>query len=135
MNSFISLFLQEKIFRSETNREQLLLKRVTQMLISTDDDLMEFGLYPGFTYDMVVQKRTNNPGSIEGAAMDLACHWWKYSNDSFTEKKRQLLLFCLEIKKAHLVSNIAEILGIPVPLKENSQGDMHETPSQEPVWV
>ena len=59
---------------SEAKKEQSILKRVTQVLISTDGDLMEFGLHLGFTYEMIVQRRTNNPRNVEGAAMDLACH-------------------------------------------------------------
>ena len=76
---------------SEANKEQSILKRVTQVLISTDDDLMEFGLHLGFTYEMVVQRRTNNTRNVESAAMDLACHWWSYSTDTVVQKKKQLL--------------------------------------------
>ena len=93
---------------SKANKEQSILKRVTQVLISTDDDCL--GLHLGFTYEMVVQRRTNNPRNVEGAAMDLACHWWSYSTDTVVQKKKQLLLFCQENNKAHLLGKIEELL-------------------------
>ena len=65
---------QEMMLDSETNKTHIMLRKVTRILVSTDDDLMDFGLHLGFTYEMIIQKRTNNPHSVEGAAMDMACH-------------------------------------------------------------
>ena len=102
--------LQERIVGSETNIRQQMLRNVTRKLISTVDDLMDFGLHLGFTYEMIIHKRTNHPGSVEGAAMDLACHWWDHSTETVDWKKRKLCMLCKELKKEHLRAGLHEVL-------------------------
>ena len=71
---------------------------------------MDFGLHLGFTYEMVIQKRTNNPRSVEGAAMALACHWWDHCTDAVDRKKRKLYKSCKELNKEHLRAEVDEVL-------------------------
>ena len=100
------------ILESETNKDQLVLKKVTKRLVTSKDDLIEFGLYLGFTSDMIEQKVTNSPPIIEVAAFTLACHWWNFSINSSYQKKMKLLKFCEKVKKLNLKSEIKELLEI-----------------------
>ena len=102
--------LQERMLGGETNKTQMMLMKVTTILISTDDDLMNFGLQLGFTYEMVIQKRSNHPRSVEGAAMALACHWWDRCTKTVDWRKRELSSSCTTLKKEHLRGKVDEVL-------------------------
>ena len=66
------------------------MRKVTKRLITSDEDLVDFGLHLGFEQDEITQVRTNNPHSIENAAWNLACRWWKVSTDDIHIKLNKL---------------------------------------------
>ena len=116
--------LQDGVLYSDTNKEQLALKTVTQRLITSIDDLMSFGLYLGFTRNMIEQRITNNPRSVEGAAFALTCDWWSFEIKSGKEKKAELLKCCEVVNKLNLKSEIKELLETEtnhVEQEENEQ--------------
>ena len=67
---------QVKVKQQEVSRDQLLLREVTKLLVTSDVNLVDFGLHLGFGRDEITQMKTNNPNSVETAAWGLACNWW-----------------------------------------------------------
>ena len=80
--SVILALFQFKMLRGKLNKEQSVLKKFTDQLITSDDDLVTFGLHLGYTFETVKQTKTNHPKSVEGAALDLVCLWWDHDNSS-----------------------------------------------------
>ena len=115
--------LQDGVLYSDTNKEQLALKKLTQRLITSIDDLISFGLYLGFTCNMIEQRITNNPRSVEGAAFTLACDWWSFSIKSIEEKKPELLKCCEVVNKLNLKSEIKELLEIETSHVEQEENE------------
>ena len=100
------------VFENKTNKDQKILKELTKKLVTSDDNLWDFGLHLDFTYEQIEQKRNNNPRCVELAAFTLACHWWNYEIYSDYKKRTKLLEFCKVVKKLHLKSEIKELLEI-----------------------
>ena len=101
---------QFKVLRSKLNKEQLVLKKFTDQLITCDDDLVSFGLHLGFTCETIRQTRTNHPRSVEGAALDLVCHWWDQNTDP-KQRKAEILIESLEcLRKTVMVPWARKIL-------------------------
>ena len=84
--------------------------KVIKELISTNEDLMDFGLHLGFTYEMIIQKRGNNFRRVADVAMDLAHHWWVHCTETVDRKIRILYLSCKALKKEHLRATVDEVL-------------------------
>ena len=118
----------------ETNKTQIMLRKVTSILISTDDDLMNFGLHLGFTYEMVIQRRSNHPRSVEGAAMALACHWWDRCTKTVDGRKRELYSSCTALKKEHLRSKVDEVLKhyVDLPITGKAPSSQRKKPGYKP---
>ena len=94
----------------ELSRQQEMLADITNELITTDDKLTKFGLHLGFTYDMIQQTKTNHPGSVEGAALHLACLWWEDGMTTEEEKVPISLEAVRAIGKVRLVTWVEEKL-------------------------
>ena len=95
---------QIDVLTQELSRQQGILAEITREIITTGDELTRFGIHLGFTYDMIQQTRTNHPGSVEGAALHLACLWWEDGIPTREEKVPTLLEAVRSIGKIRLVS-------------------------------
>ena len=96
--------------KQEMNRDQVMLKSVTEELITTHDDLVTFGLHLGFTCDKIAQMRTNHPCSVEGAALHLACLWWNQGKTPSVNKAKVLLQSVDALKKPWLKSRLSTMM-------------------------
>ena len=94
----------------ELSRQQEILTDITNELTTTDDELTKFGLHLGFTYDMIQQTKTNHPGSVEGAALHLACLWWEDGMTTEEVKVPILLEAVRAIGEVRLVTWVHEKL-------------------------
>ena len=113
--------LSDKCFEQEDNKEQVMLRKVTEMLVSSHDNLFDFGLHLGFTYEQIEQRRTNCPFSVQIAALGLACQYWDRRPETVLEKQRKILSCCKELKKLHLKAKIKDILLTAAELTTGSE--------------
>ena len=123
MNSYAYIFFsclstQTEVEITQSNRNHILLREVTKLLISKETELIDFGLHIGYKQDQIEQKLTNNPRSVETAAWSLACEWWDFSQQSYVEKSQILLDAVDRIGKAALKSDIHALLEMPSPRQE-----------------
>ena len=88
------------------------MRRITKRLISTDEDLLDFGLNLGFERDEIIQMKTNNPNSIETAAWCLACEWWKEGGQKYERKYliNKIKKAVLDLGKLELMGSIGEMI-------------------------
>ena len=104
--NFVYIFylqFQIKVMRQKLNKEQSALKKFTDELITSHDDLVTFGLHLGFTCETIKQTRTNHPHSVEGAALYLVCRWWD-QNPATKEQKAEILIESLQtLRKTAMV--------------------------------
>ena len=116
----------------------MLLREVTKLLISKETELIDFGLHIGHKRDLIEQKLTNNPRSVETAAWSLACEWWESSQQSHLEKSQMLLESADAVGKAALKPDIHALLEIPnhrqevVEIKEPQDGRINSM--QQTRW-
>ena len=69
-----------------------------------------FGLHLGLRVGQIKQKRTNNPHSVEIAALEVVTEWWDSCIETHSEKVK-IIANCVEkIGKANLVSVVMEKL-------------------------
>ena len=104
------LFPQGSNRKRELNRDHVMLKSVTEELITSHDDLVTFGLHLGFTCDKIEQMRTNHPCSVEGAALHLAYLWWNQEKASSVNKAKVLLQSVDPLKKPWLTNRLSTMM-------------------------
>ena len=91
----------------------MLLQHVTKLTICSDEDLYTFGLHLGLRVGQIRQKRTNNPNSIEIAALEAVTEWWDSCTKGRSEKVEMVAHCTKQIGKANLASTVIEKLRGP----------------------
>ena len=72
------------------------------------------------TVNQIRQKRTNNPNSIEIAALEAVIEWWDSCIEPHSEKVK-IIANCVEkIGKTNLVSSITQTLGLEPPNEQHA---------------
>ena len=86
------------------------LQIVTKQVICSDEDLYTFGLHLGLRVGQIRQKRTNNPHSVEIAALEAVTEWWDSGTKTRAQKVDTIANCVKKIGKATLVSFVMEKL-------------------------
>ena len=125
---FHYFLLQDELKNQKSNEDHTLLRKITKRLISTQEELLDFGLHLGFGRDDIVQMLTSNPGSVESAGWGLACEWWKVGNESPAKRFEILCESAEAIGKHHLKETVREMIRDKVAQSD----EMEEVPQDSP---
>ena len=111
--------------------EQSMLKKFTDQLITSDDDLVTFGLHLGFTCEAIKQSRTNHPHSVEGAGLDLVCRWWDQDTDTKRRKAEILIESLQPLRKTSMLpwvrNTLQTVNDAVMRVNRNSEQPLCET--------
>ena len=99
------------------------------MLITTDEELFDFGLSLGFPKGEIVQMKTNHPDSVQISGWFLACEWWESSLKTYEEKSHILAESALELGKIEVKNQIQEMLTNDRKRSERVAGNVPELPN------
>ena len=116
-------FPQDVPGRNESNTDDKMLRKITKLLATTEDDCINFLLELGYKQGPIDQQVTNHPRSIQTAAWNLTCRWWD-SEPDFAVKAEKLLQAIEEIGKGYLKPEIEEQLRKSPSYRERRQPAM-----------